>query len=377
VTAPHPALSAIARRDQVGPVADEDALLRSAHEHRMVPSVLSAHRSGALPLSGAALLTAEIWDLAEQRTHLRLWERLHHVEGVLRELDVEACVLKGLATESRWYDRMGDRVTTDVDLFLDPRCHGRLPVIVRALDPDRGADDAIAATVARRLLQHVDVWVDGTAVDLHLDPFKLGIWARQLLAIWDDTDLLETPLGTVRVLRPEHELVLLLLHLNKDRFSLLGPFLDVRRILERGRIDLDVLRRFVAAEGLEVPVYRSLRAVALTLGMEVEIPPTSGPRVRSWERLWGPRQRLGGDQARARAPVAQRWLALHARGRTGDGLRELRRQVLPPRQLLEIAGRLDPEDHYLRAVRRPERSGRETPSARDTGAGGWGDTPRG
>jgi hypothetical protein len=150
------------------------------------------------------------------------------------------------------------------------------------------------------------------------------------------------------VLRPEVELVLLLLHLNKDCFAYLGPFLDVRRLLERASLDWGFLRTFVAEEGLEVPVWQSLAAVADTLRLDVDAPRLTGPRVRTWERLWGPGARLQGDEGRQRAPSVQVFLAAHARGRPGDNLRELRRRLFPSRQLLEVAGRLAPGRSYAR-----------------------------
>jgi hypothetical protein len=167
--------------------------------------------------------------------------------------------------------------------------------------------------------------------------------------VWASTEEIATPHGRLRVLRPEHELVLLLLHLNKDRFAYLGPLLDIERILTRASLDEDLLRTFVEAEGLDVPFWMSLAAVVDVLALDREVARPAGLRARSWERLWGGRARLGGHEARDRAPTISRaLLPAHATGRTADTFREVRRLLVPPRGLAEIAGRLAPGGSYLR-----------------------------
>jgi hypothetical protein len=348
MTAPHPALVDIASGRPVEPVADEAAFLRSAGEHRMGAAILAAHQEGAIELSPSTVTTLGMWDLAERRGHLILWQTVRDVEARLAPTGAAVAVLKGIATEARWYDELGQRACTDVDLLLDPAALGDLAAVVDALDPERARSSTIAWLVARRLLQHVDLRVGSTQVDLHFDALKIGIPTQQGDEVWDSTRVVETPQGTLRVLRPEIELVLLLLHLNKDRFAYLGPFLDVAHILDRAPLDHGYLRQFVAGEGLDVPVWKSLAAVADTLALEVDVPRPTGPRAWSWDRLWGADARLGGHEARERAPSVQRFLAAHASGRAVETVREARRQALPRRELLEVAGRLEPGGSYLR-----------------------------
>jgi hypothetical protein len=350
MTAPHPALLQLVRGDPIGPIGNEEALLQSAFEHRLVAGVQRAHEEGRLRLARSTVTTATIWNLAERSAHLKLWSAIDTIERALAPRAVEVCVLKGVATEARWFDGMGHRVTTDVDLLLDPASVGRTAEVIQALDPNRGQAEAIEWLIERRLLQHVDLRLGNIQVDLHLDPLKIGIPTRQLDEVWASTQLLETDQGTIRVLGAEHELVLLLMHLNKDRFAFLGSFLDVRHIIERGNIDWEVFEAFVAEEGLTIPVYCSLAAVASLLRLDIEAPTVRGLRAWSWERLWGPRVRLQGTEGRERAPAVQRWLPLHVTGRSGAVLREQRRQRLPPRQLLEVAGRLEPDERYWRAA---------------------------
>jgi hypothetical protein len=348
VTAPHPALIDIAARRPPGALGDEAAFLRSVDEHRMTAAVLAAHERGAMRLTSPTVTTLGMWDLAERRRHLAFWETLREVESRLAPTGAAVAVLKGIATEARWYDELGQRACRDVDLLLDPGALGEVGAVVDALDPTHGHQTSVASLVSRRLLQHVDLHVGPTQVDLHFDVLKLGIPTRQAGDVWASTEVIATPHGSLRVLRPEHELVLLLLHLNKDRFAYLGPFLDIERILTRASLDEGFLRHFVEAEGLDVPVWMSLAAVADVLALDLEVTRPTGPRARSWERLWGGRSRLGGHEGRARAPAIGRLLPAHATGRTADILREARRQVVPPRGLAEVAGRLAPGGSYVR-----------------------------
>ena len=215
-----------------------------------------------------------------------------------------------------------------------------------SLDPDRSAVDQISDRAANaRILQHVDLRLGDVQMDLHFDPFKVGLPTRRLDSIWLATETLTAEFGTITVLDPTSELMLMLLHLNKDSFSMLGAFLDVRRIVESGSVDWESLARVAEAEGLEVPVWSSLATVADILGLKVDGWDVDGIRARSWKRVW--RAALQGYEGRESAPRRQRLLALHARRRTGDQMRELRRQLLPQRDLLEVAGRLSPGRPYF------------------------------
>ena len=348
MTPPHPALLEIAAGRPADGGAADGAFLMSCHEHRMVGAALRAAENGTLTLDSIALETLNIWDLGEQREHLRFWRTHADVQEALRPLGVEVAVLKGIATEARWYDRLGQRVTTDLDLFLDPAALPRVVEVIGHLDPTYAPTDAVDWLVRRRLLPHVDLHVGATQVDLHFDPLKVGVPIRQLAQVWSTTEELTTAHGTLRVLSPEVELVLLLLHLNKDRFSYLGPFLDVARIVAWEPLNWARVAAFVDAEGLQVPVWSSLAKVAGVLSLDVPVTRPTGARAQSWARLWGADKGLGGDAGRAVAKGPQRLLPLHFRGRPREVLAGLRREFLPHRQLLEVAGRLGADGSYLR-----------------------------
>jgi len=347
VSPPHPALLRVAAGAEAGRIADEAAFVRSTHEHRMVARVLDSHELGEVVLSPDSITALAIQDLAERQFHLELWGALERIQAALQPMGAEVAVLKGIATETRWYDDIGQRACTDLDLLLAPRALGRAAEVVVTLDPTRGCSAAISDLVPRRLLQHVDLQYGDVAVDLHFDPLKIGLPTLQLEAVWESTELCDTPHGTIRVLAAEIELVLLLLHMNKDGFALLGSFLDIQRLVQRAPLDWDRVRGFVTAEGLDIPVWKSLRLVDAQVGLgDIEVPSTGGVRAWTWDRLWG-RSILRGE-GKDGALSVQPLLPLHVAGRSSDNRRELRRQLAPPRRLLEVAGRLKPGESYLR-----------------------------
>ena len=74
------------------------------------------------------------------------------------------------------------------------------------------------------------------------------------------------------MLAPELALVAFLTHLNKDRFAYLSAFGDIARVVGHPGLDWDLVERFVAGEGLAVPVWKSLDVVARTLELDLDIP---------------------------------------------------------------------------------------------------------
>jgi hypothetical protein len=324
-------------------------LVASAAQHRLDSIVLEAAETGRLCLSRDALRLLTARNLNQRRANARLWRTLGEVERRLEPIGARVAVLKGIATEASWYDDLGDRSCGDLDLWLRPIDLGRVADVVAAIEPER-ATGTIAGLVDRRQLQHVDVRLNGTAIDLHFDPLKMGIWARSADRLWQGTHEQDTPHGRVRVLRPEHELVMLLLHLNKDRFSHLAGFLDVKRILERATIEWDEVGHIARVEGLEVAVWKSLSAVDEVLRLGLGIGAPGGARGLVWDRMWGRQAWLRGPSGRARAPLVQRYLPLVMTGRRRDRLRAVRREFLPSRQLLEVAGSLQPDQSYTRFV---------------------------
>jgi hypothetical protein len=159
-------------------------------------------------------------------------------------------------------------------------------------------------------------------VDLHFDLLKYGIPDRQGPEIWSRTRHFSIDEGvTVRVLDPEIALVHLMLHANRDRFRHLIAYADLARLLAREQIDWAYVHRFVADEGLDVPVYASLDTMTDTLGLpRMEHPAIGGWRAALWRRLWTPRIRLQGNDGLGGIRRRRRCIALMVRGRALEGL---------------------------------------------------------
>ena len=349
MSSPHPVLLGVATGEETPPIPDEAEFLRSALEHRMAAEVLGAVEEGRLELSPATSISLGAAILAERRRHDGYWQAIADVENRLASLGAQVAVMKGVATESRWYDAPGHRVCTDVDLLLDPAALGMVDEVIAVLTVER-ARTALQPLVDRHLLQHVDLRLGTIPVDLHFDPLKAGLRTRQIEEVWASTTRLAVDHGAVRVLSPEVELVLLLLHLNKDGFAYLGSLLDIRQLVTRAALDWDRLRSFVSAEGLDVPVWRSLALIDELLGLGLDPsglgPSGGGWRTKTWDLIWK-RAVLGGHEARERAPGRQRLMPMHFTGRNREVVRELRRQILPHRHLVELAGRMDPHESYV------------------------------
>lgn len=318
----------------------------------------------------------------------RLWRTLSSVAATLHERGVEIATIKGVTSEGRWYDRLGERPCIDVDLLVGPDDLGRLDAILDVLGPGHPLRHDAPGLAVKGLLQSVELDVDGVTVDLHFDVFKLGIPCRQSPLVWERTVTYPLPDGgTVRVLDPETALVLSLLHLTKNRFRFLLGFVDVARIVEREDLDWAYLEQFLAAEGLETPCLLALEAVAATIGLAV--PPRHLPgtwRRALWQVLWRPSVRLRGAAGVVRYRHRQQLLAFTGRGRDVDGARLLARSLFPAPSLIAYrqpgpsrpyvwrisAGRIG----LIRRRRREELRRRDQPTTpRSSGRSGTGAPP--
>lgn len=311
-------------------------LVESAIEHRMTGLLWSAVLRGDVELAPGERARLSTIDMANRLRERQIEIALSEAVRRVAALDIELATFKGVSAAWRWYERPGERPTSDLDLLLDPHDRLRLAEIIRALDPgsellseqgERGLLDLFTHEQAINVELDADLgaqtWSgEPVTIDLHVDLLKYGIPGRQGDEIWARTHLIEAPHGgTVRVLDPEIALVHLLLHMNRDRFAYLIAYADVARLLQREPIDWSYVYEFVAREGLEVPVYASLDAVAETLGISVPAhPPIGGWRAALWKRLWNPRVRLQGRDGQTGIRRRRRCIPVMARGRAIEGM---------------------------------------------------------
>lgn len=319
------------------PITPGPNLVESALEHRLGGQLLSIVESDGIQLSATDCRTLMVADLASADHHRHLWRAMTSAVEALAQSGISSIAIKGVAEEARWYGRVGERPCSDVDLVIAPDDVARIDEVLAALAPDHPAASDVITLVRRRQLQHVDITWDGVAMDIHLDPLKLGLWTRQVDLAVETATVVSGPDGqSVPVLAPELALVAFLTHLNKDRFSYLGAYGDVARIATRPELDWDLVDRFVRGEALQVPVWKSLSVVVDALDIDLDVPVVTGWRARLWDRLWPASVRLLGHEGRNARRRRQAWIPLLTSGRWPEVVREARRQLGPPKALLEL-----------------------------------------
>ncbi|MGH2499057.1 MAG: nucleotidyltransferase family protein, partial [Candidatus Limnocylindria bacterium] len=311
--------------------------MRSAVEQRMAGLLWTRVATGelALPQAERDLLREE--DLRTWGRHRILWDALADLARRLAAMGVEFAVAKGVIAEARWYGRVAERPSSDIDLLVAPHDVGRVGAVLAELSPQHRLRGAAQALVDAGQLQSIDLWIGQVPIDLHTDLLKLGIvGSRQRHLIWERTRLFPLPSGgTVRVPDAEMSLIHFLLHLNKDSFARLLGFADVARICAREKLDWDFIDAFARREGLAHPLYLTLEVVRSTLGLaEPARAAPGGWRATAWRLLWPPSVRLRGESGRVRFRHRQLWLGLSAPGRTAAALRGLLRLIFPPPALL-------------------------------------------
>ncbi len=333
---PHPTLLDVAAGRPLGEIAEPEALVVSAAEHRMLGLLHEALSGGevAFPRNLAA-------GLAQHRLAIRvsnqvLWRTLARIDTVAAGHGIDLAAFKGVTNEARWYRGEGLRPCADIDVFVAPHHLDRIGELVRLLQPDHPVVGTIQAMIDGGAAQGVDLHLpNGTAIDLHQEPIKLGIPVRQLDEIWSTTGTVAAPDGTeIRVLAPEIALVQALLHLQKDRFSYLLGFVDVARMISGSDIDWDMVDRFVRGEGLALHTYESMRVVASWLDLDVPIPPTGRLARRLWRVAWPPSSRLQGHVGMSRMVRTRYWIPFTMKGRRREALRWWWRIIFPPKRMV-------------------------------------------
>lgn len=351
MTSPHVAAIRIARGEQFSDPIDM-AAARSIVEHRLTGLASVGISAGTYAADPAAARWLAVHHLRGVERHTHLWNAVEGVRSAFTERGIDWLMFKGVIVEHLLYEQIGQRPAGDLDVLVAPHHIHRAGEALAALQSDHPALVTVGELAANGTLQHADVQACGVPVDLHFDYLKVGVATRQADVVWRNRIAVDVPgRGTVPTVSPELALVGLVLHQNKDAFSYLGPMVDIALLCERYELDWEFVRAFVAGEGLDVPFWLGLEFIAATLAIDVPV----GPRlelVRSavWRRIWNEGMTLQGHAGRAFAPTRQTWLPLTAQGRILDSVRELKRQVLPPKELFAIAGGADAGHSYLRRV---------------------------
>lgn len=336
------------------PGADWQGLLSAIIEHRLNGLVYSEVTDGRIAVPDEIRARLATLDGITWARHMRLRHALLQVGERLEAAQVDWAVLKGVAAEQRYYGRIGERPSFDLDVLIAPHHRDRMRHVVAALQPDHALGDDIQRLVDRGHLQSVNVLLEGTGipVDVHTDLFELGVPSISPEGVWESMERVSLDgLGEVRM--PEHELAGLhfLVHANRDRFRTLLAFHDIARVLRTAGFRTDELLRLVDDQGLRVPALCSLEAAAATMGLDISgVPSPRGARAALWRLLWRPAIRLGGDRAKQRrSRRTQLVLPLLIPGRSGSLARATVRRLFPPPTMVR---HLHGEGPYLRTLLR-------------------------
>jgi len=310
--------------------------LRSAFAHGMAGLLLSEVERTDPPWRRIALAVLTARQASVRLWHERLWAALASVSAILEDAGIDVAIAKGIAAESRWYTRMGERPSNDLDLLLSPAHFDRIDDIIAAIEPSHPLCGKVRRFAEAGNIQSVDLEYEGVPIDLHWDILKLWIPSRNREAIWERTVPFTLPDGrSVRALDAECSFVHFLVHINKDRFRRLLGFADVARIYQREDLDLAAMQRLIRADGIETSVSASWDVVVRTLGLDALNEFLAGP-VRSliWHVAWRPSVRLRATESTIRFRHRQWLIAALGRGRALETLRCWLRMSLPPADLL-------------------------------------------
>jgi Uncharacterised nucleotidyltransferase len=333
---PHPALIEIAAGRGLPVVTDPVPLVQSALAHGMSGLLLTEVEQKGQPWRRLTRVALTARQARVQAWHDRLWRTLTQIADVFGDLDVEVAIAKGIAAESRWYSRTGERPCNDIDLLLSPAQVARIDDVIAAIEPSHPLCGKTRRLAARGLLQSIDLEYQGVPIDLHWDILKLGIPSRSVDAIWDRTVPFALRDGrSIRALDATSSYVHFLVHLNKDRFRRLLGFVDVARVYASDQVDHADVDRLTRADGIETSVGASWDVVIRTLDLPVRNRIKGQPvKALVWHVAWRPSVRLRAAESTLRFRHRQWLIAALSRGRAVDAARCWIRGLFPPDELL-------------------------------------------
>lgn len=275
-----PALLTMARGRHLHLSATEvDPFLEQAVEHRVLGLVRTAVEDGRIESEASTRLTSAL-AAEELRNQLR-WQAVERsareAVGALAAVGCQVMVMKGWWSMYALHDRPTDRVTSDIDLLLEPGWRHRRPELVRLFqstaEPHHGSVGCDDLGLWSFTFQSIDV-------DLHRWPMTLPIPMTDHVEelIWDrHTEVGHARWGGARVPSLELALAQALVNYSKDRFMQLFQMDDVRRLVTNPDLDWDEFHHLSRLAGIERVANAALGAVCRSLDLE----PLPGVRAPS------------------------------------------------------------------------------------------------
>jgi hypothetical protein len=238
--------------------------------------------------------------------------------------------IKGVASEARFYGRLGERPSIDVDLVIaEPSRFGEA---VSILQPGHPLETTCQRLVDRRVIHSLDLVVGDVPVDFHVDPLKIGVEWQGRNEWLTNTEIVDRPDGgVVRVFDRAATPVQMLVHVGRGGFRYLSTTIECRELM-RG-VDWDRVTALADAEGIRDHVLVAAAAIGRETRMVTPAVPTTW-RAALWVRLWRHQTRLLGSAGEVRFLRRSQWLLpLTIRARFREALVSISRTVFPPREL--------------------------------------------
>jgi hypothetical protein len=310
----------------------DPGIVRSAFEHRVGGLLKTAVDLGATA-DAEAMRMLDDADISAWARNRVVAEAMVEMTKVATDLGIDIAFIKGVTIEARWYGRLGERPTWDLDAVLAPWHRHRAPELVAALQPTHSMLPHLESILKKDRLQSIDLGYRSLPVDLHLDPLKFELaGSRYPERIWEGLQTLDVEHGSVRVFDPAASLFLAALSVNKDRFRHLIGHSDLVRIQSDPSMDLARCEALATGEGMVVPFGATLAAVRSDLGMTGRRAPVT---YRGWDALWGQSIRLLGKEAKVRFRYRQSLIPLFDLRRWPEVISSWRRRLLPSKALLD------------------------------------------
>jgi Uncharacterised nucleotidyltransferase len=336
-----PALADVVTGREIRTVADPAALVTTAAEHRLTGLLWQVVQSDVLTVDEVQKKRMAISQVRLRSRQAQIVEALPQLLEDARSVGVRLVLFKGAALEAQLYGGSGLRPFTDLDVAVAPESRHRFGELVAKIDPSHALAESAQRFVDAGILDSVDLKIGDIWIDLHVDPFKVGLELLRPDLVWNSTEVVTVADVDVEVLGLESATLQMMLHELKDRFSFLIGHSDLMRLCTHPDLDRTLLAEMIQAQGYGSLFTFVMDVVEGDLGVDVHPTDTArGWRHAVARRVWPATVRLGGGQGRRDHHRRQQFIPFLAKGRVREALRWWRRVVFPPAELLQYWGEL-------------------------------------
>ncbi|MEE9415065.1 MAG: nucleotidyltransferase family protein [Acidimicrobiales bacterium] len=273
--------------------------------------------------------------LAWQASRARMVLAVEHLVPKIRALGIEPAIAKGLAIEDLTGPGSATRPAVDIDLFIEPAQVQRIGEILDLLEPE--ADHALMGLLARQgWVFEETVEVLGVDVDVHRDILNCLVPSKDPDRLWSETS--DMRVGSTLVTRPNLELAILisLLHLARDGFSLMLGVHDLIRLFDR-EPEWAKLRALLTSQGLLQVGSYACATIDQLAGRSSPLSASLKPSyAKAMDRAWPHNRRWRGQRGVANAARTQNYVSLFITDRRLERAKALKNRLLLPNEVLNF-----------------------------------------